>query len=268
MISTQGVEVAVHDFGGEGPLLVMAHATGFHGMVYKPLALQLGAHFHCVAFDFRGHGQSVLPPAANLDWQRMTDDLLAVIDGLSPEEPVRVLGHSMGGACTALAAQRQPARILSAWTFEPILLRAVENPQPSPIAEGAKRRRPTFPSRRDARANYAAKAPLNLLSSDALDCYVEHGFVDLADGTVQLACLPATEAMVFEGANAGALEAALATSMPFAVAVGNDGGMPAQAGRAAVESSPNLTLVPMELSHFGPLEAPKTVASAVIRWFL
>lgn len=267
MKSTQGVDVAVHDFGGEGPLLVMAHATGLHGMVYEPLARHLQSHFRCVAFDFRGHGKSVLPSAASLDWHRLTDDLLAVIDGLSPEDPVRVLGHSMGGACTALAAQRQPHRILSAWTYEPILLPAVEIPQPSPIAEGAKRRRPIFASRDDARANYAAKAPLNLLSPAALDCYVEHGFLDLADGTVQLACLPETEALVFEGANAGALEAALAVSVPFAVAVGNDGGMPAQAGRTAVEAAPNLTLVPMQLSHFGPLEAPETVASAVIRWF-
>ena len=113
MKSTQGVELAVHDFGGEGPLLVMAHATGFHGMVYQPLVRQLQGHFHCVAFDFRGHGKSALPVGASLDWHRMTDDLLAVIRGVSPEEPVRVLGHSMGGACTALAAQRQPDQILS-----------------------------------------------------------------------------------------------------------------------------------------------------------
>ncbi|NNF55899.1 MAG: alpha/beta hydrolase [Acidimicrobiales bacterium] len=268
MRSSQGVEVAVHDFGGDGPLLVMAHATGFHGMVYQPLAHKLNSHFHCVAFDFRGHGKSVLPPAASLDWHRMTDDLLAVIDGLSAEKPVRVFGHSMGGACIALAAQREPDRILSAWTYEPILLPALANPQPSQIAEGARRRRPVFPSRSDARANYQAKPPLDLLSSDALDWYVEHGFVELPDGTVQLACLPETEAMVFEGAHSGALEAALSTSVPFAVAVGSDGGMPAQAGRAAALRAPNLTLVPMDLSHFGPLEAPETVASAVIRWFL
>lgn len=258
----------MHDFGGDGPLLVMAHATGFHGMVYKPLARHLQDHFRCVSFDFRGHGKTVLLETASLDWHRMTDDLLTVIDGLSPEDPVRVLGHSMGGACTALAAQRQPDRFLSVWTFEPILLPVVENPEPSPIAEGAKRRRPIFPSRRDALENYASKPPLNLLSPEALECYVEHGFVELTDGTVQLACLPETEATVFQGANAGALEAALAATMPFAVAVGNDGGMPAQAGRAAVETAANLTLVPMELSHFGPLQAPETVASAVIRWFL
>ena len=27
--STEGVEVAVHDFGGEGPTLLLCHATGF-----------------------------------------------------------------------------------------------------------------------------------------------------------------------------------------------------------------------------------------------
>ena len=29
--STDGVQVAVHDYGGDGPPIIFCHATGFHG---------------------------------------------------------------------------------------------------------------------------------------------------------------------------------------------------------------------------------------------
>ena len=49
-----GIDVAVHDLGGTGPVLLFAHATGFHGRVWQPLADRLGDMFHCIAIDFRG----------------------------------------------------------------------------------------------------------------------------------------------------------------------------------------------------------------------
>jgi hypothetical protein len=46
--STDGVELAVHDLGGEGPVLLVSHATGFHGRCYLPLATHLATRFHSV----------------------------------------------------------------------------------------------------------------------------------------------------------------------------------------------------------------------------
>jgi len=43
--STDGVELEVHDLGGDGPDLLLVHATGFHGRVWEPLAGHLNG-FH------------------------------------------------------------------------------------------------------------------------------------------------------------------------------------------------------------------------------
>jgi hypothetical protein len=43
--STTGVELAVHDLGGNGPLLLVSHATGFHGYCYLPIADRLSEEF-------------------------------------------------------------------------------------------------------------------------------------------------------------------------------------------------------------------------------
>ena len=42
--TSRGDEIAVHDFGGDGPSLILLHANGFHGLVFQPLvspAMQL-----------------------------------------------------------------------------------------------------------------------------------------------------------------------------------------------------------------------------------
>jgi alpha-beta hydrolase superfamily lysophospholipase len=60
--STDGVEVVVHDLGGSGPLVLMSHATGFHGYAWRPVADFLApGGFHCVALDYRGHGDTLAP---------------------------------------------------------------------------------------------------------------------------------------------------------------------------------------------------------------
>ena len=70
VLSTDGVTVEVHDLGGTGPSLLMAHAPGFHGRVFAPVAAHLARRFHCFALDFRGHGDMLAPPAWEVDWQR------------------------------------------------------------------------------------------------------------------------------------------------------------------------------------------------------
>lgn len=60
--------VPVHDLGGGGEPLVMAHAAGFHGLVFSPLARELAGGFRCVSIDGRGHGDTALPRGVDPDW--------------------------------------------------------------------------------------------------------------------------------------------------------------------------------------------------------
>lgn len=100
--STDGVEVAVHDFGGDGRPLLLCHATGFCGLTWLPMVEALlgpeALPVRLLALDFRAHGQTRLPAGAGLAWSAMADDLTAVIEAVSPGEPVWAVGHSMGGS--------------------------------------------------------------------------------------------------------------------------------------------------------------------------
>ena len=124
--STEWVEVKIHDLGGEGPLLLFCHATGFHGRTLGPLASYLTDRYRCVAHDLRGHGSTLLTDGAGIMWSDMVDDLLAVthalVDANPDAGPLRAVGHSLGGGTIALALDREPGTFKSAWAFEPVLI--------------------------------------------------------------------------------------------------------------------------------------------------
>ena len=104
--SSDGVHLKVHDLGGDGPPLLFAHATGFHGRVWEPLASHL-PQFSKWSLDMRAHGDSTVPADRPLEWEGFADDVLAVIDALGLESPYGV-GHSKGGAAMLRAEQRRP----------------------------------------------------------------------------------------------------------------------------------------------------------------
>jgi pimeloyl-ACP methyl ester carboxylesterase len=270
--SSDQVSVALHDLGGDGPPLLLAHATGFHGRVWAPLAAHLGADAHGWALDFRGHGDSGAPGSGSYSWSGMADDVLAVVDHLAAAggdvAGLRAVGHSMGGAALLLAEQRRPGTFGGLWLYEPIVVPPVEGTprlQSNPMASAARRRRPWFPDRQAAYDNYAAKPPLAVLDPGALRAYVDHGFRDADDGTVVLKCTPDVEAATFEGTVGTDVYGGLAdVACPVTVAHGGDGMPPARIAPLVVGALPRGELAPFPaLGHFGPLEDPTTVADAI-----
>jgi pimeloyl-ACP methyl ester carboxylesterase len=276
--STDGVRVAVHDLGGpddpSAPVLLFSHATGFHGLVWAPMAAGLTDRFRCLAIDYRGHGMSEMPPGTSLAWSGMGDDAEAVLgsDLIGPASVVHGVAHSMGGAALVLAAARRPGSVRSMWLYEPVipppgLLPAAD--APNPMADAAARRRASFASYDEAVANYAAKPPLNQLHPDALAAYVRGGFAPQADGGVTLRCTPATEAAVFRRAgDSGAWAALAGLDMPVALAVGRSEEYgPVAFASPALEHLRHGTLVERrDLGHFGPLEDPAGIARDVGAW--
>lgn len=268
--SRDGVNIAVHDFGGTGRLLLFCHATGFCGHVWGPIIALLRDRYHCVALDFRAHGRSVLPEGASLDWEAMGGDLLAVIDQLSPDEPVLAVGHSMGGSAIILAETERPGTVERAWTFEPIMLRrgpVLLGDDAPDIAKGARGRRARFDSRQAAFERYSSRPPLGLLDERALRAYVDHGMVEHPDGGVELACRPENEAGIFENHNNGAYERSGLLTIPFVVGASGDGDGPAEWATSATEEFPHLTLISYpDLTHFGPLQEPDRLAVDIARF--
>lgn len=282
--SSLGVQVAVHDLGGAGAPLLVSHATGFHGRCYEPLAALLAHRFHSIALDYRGHGDTARPDGP-VDWQRYGDDAEAVAAWLVDRNggPIDAFGHSMGGACLLMAAQRQPALFRRLVLFEPIVFppggihppeHGGRDPEANPMVIGARRRRAVFPSYRAAIENYSAKPPLNCFTPEALEAYVLHGFrpdpasrADHGDEAVRLKCEPDTEAATFAtGSLHDVWEHLPGIHTPTVVVSGHVEPMqPSSIARLVAERLPDCRYLELdELNHFGPMAAPGTVAGVLL----
>ncbi len=267
-----GLTLALHEHGGAGRPTLLCHATGFHGAVWEPLSAALGDGFERWALDFRAHGASVVPEGQALPWAEIASDVLTAVDALGVE-PGQLLGvgHSMGGACLLLAEQARPGTFAGLWLFEPITPPAGALPPReggNHLADGALRRRRTFPSHPEAIANYASKPPFSALRADALHAYVRHGFVAGEDGAVHLACRPEDESQVYRGGGAhGAFEHLGEVRCPVVVACGEDEVGPAAFAPVIASALPDGRLEQhRHMGHFGPLEAPAVLAAAVRRF--
>ncbi len=263
--STNGVTLAVHDLGGDGPPFLVAHATGLCGRAYEPLAAVLASRFHVYAVDFRGHGDSTDPLDGSFAWSGMGEDVLAAVDAIGVEH-IDAMGHSMGGAALLIAEAERPGLLRSVFLFEPIVMtETYVSERTNMMSDAARRRRSVFPSKADALMRYASRTPLGALRADSLAAYVEHGFEDLPDGTVQLKCRPESEARTFECETKMTLDRVAGFTVPTVVGVGSEEPTGALFGRPIVDEMVNARLIRYpHLGHFGPLQDPGTVGADIL----
>lgn len=278
--------MAVYDLGGPAdstaPLLVLCHATGFCGGVWRPIAAELTDQFRCVTLDFRAHGRSVLPEGVDLHWRGMGQDLLAVVEALRScnltTGPMVAAGHSMGAASIVMAELASPGTFERAWGFEPILFSADMIPtqsvsaagdvlMDSPLVEATRHRRATFDSPAQAIERYASRPPLSLLDPIMLEAYVEHGFEQLADGSITLRCRPEHEAEIFAYSVCGAYEHLGDVRLPFQVGASGDDHPAAAVARSICADHDAFSLADYsDLTHLGVLEAPSRIAADIRAW--
>ncbi len=264
--STDGVDLAVYDLGGDGDDVLMVHATGFCAGVWLPVADRLD-NSRLAAIDVRGHGRSSV--AANgMDWKGTAHDVLTAVDALGLDRPFGV-GHSMGGASLVLAEQARPGTFRGLWLYEPIIFpEMVDQPTENLLSMGALRRRAAFESAAAALANFSSKPPFNVLDPDALWSYVKYGFEEHDDGSVSLRCLPEVEAQTYEmGTRHDAFSHLNKVRCPVTVIRGAETSPgPASLAPHIAQHLPDATLEDHPaMGHFGPLENPEKMAGSIRR---
>ena len=267
--STDDVELAVHDLGGSGPPLLLAHATGLHGRAWGPLGAELAGAFRCWSFDFRGHGDSGRPQPAVFDWREFGDDVLAVADALALDRPFG-FGHSQGATAMLLAEQSRPGTFRALYLFEAVPV-PTGSPTPDmddhPLGVGALRRRDRFESVDVAIERLGSKPPFGELHPEALRGYVEHGVRPAAGGGVELKCSREDEALAYRmGVRNQAFDHLGEVGCPVTVARGaRSRSLTTKQAERQVLLLRNARSEEFEgLGHFGPLEEPARVAQAVV----
>jgi pimeloyl-ACP methyl ester carboxylesterase len=117
-IPVDGASLAGDRWAGSGPTLVLLHAGVCDRRCWREVGQRLSAAGRdVVAYDRRGYGE--VPPAG--EPFRHVDDLLAVLDAVSPDEPAWIVGSSMGGGvaldATLEASDRVAGLVLVAPTI-------------------------------------------------------------------------------------------------------------------------------------------------------
>jgi pimeloyl-ACP methyl ester carboxylesterase len=108
--SSDGVSVAVYESGdADGPTVLAVHGYPDNHAVWDGVVELLAGRFHVVTYDVRGAGRSDKPAAVSAyRMDRLVDDLTAVIDAVSPNEPVHLLGHDWGSIQSWPAMTHEP----------------------------------------------------------------------------------------------------------------------------------------------------------------
>jgi pimeloyl-ACP methyl ester carboxylesterase len=280
MIRLPDGEMAALDFGDEKrPVdVVFLHATGFNAMTYRSILAPLSPGMRILAIDQRGHGSSKLPiaPERLRSWKPYRDDLLALLSALDGPPPV-LSGHSMGGTVSLLAAAARPEAVSGLVLFDPVILtrwqllsahlpggaRAMRN---TGLAVGAAKRRSVFDSVEGVFAAYKGRGAFKTWSDIMLADYIAGGFRERADGKVELACAPATEAAIFSSHAHNPWAAAARIRAPLQV-VRAERGSTCRIGVGGAFFAGNrrasLVTVP-DASHFLPMERPDIVRDALL----
>ncbi|MFF4588510.1 SDR family oxidoreductase [Streptomyces sp. NPDC001388] len=98
-VRTGGIELCVAELGDPGrPTVVLVHGYPDSKEVWSEVAARLADRFHVVLYDVRGHGCSTAPKPlrGGFTLEKLTDDFLAVVDAVSPDRPVHLVGHDWG----------------------------------------------------------------------------------------------------------------------------------------------------------------------------
>ncbi|MDA8196057.1 MAG: alpha/beta hydrolase [Actinomycetota bacterium] len=267
VISFNGAKLKVYNFGGSGPTLIVAHATGFNSPSYRLLATELVKDFTVIGIDAEGHGFSDLTPDGS-NWSNYAKH----IEFFIRERGLRRIfgfGHSFGGAALIQAAASDIDAFEKVVTYEPVIFPGPPSSEPnydSPITQLTLKRQFEFDSKEQASANFKSKPPMNSFASGVVEDYVDGGTHATKSGTVELNCDRNFEASVYAHAPMAGIEALLPKiKCQVAILFGEKSkDFTYDFYVNIVSKAQQGTLRSMDsIGHFGPFEDPERVAKAI-----
>lgn len=268
----------VHDFGGDGPVVHLAHANGFPPGTYRPLVETLTDRYHVIGLPARPLWPGSRPEEM-ADWHTLADDLVQGLEALGLSGVIGV-GHSMGGVATLWAAVRRPDLFRAVVLLDPVILpprrlflmrilRRLGMKVPSDLVRGALRRRRTWPDRETCYDYLRSRPFFATWTEESLRAYVEAGTRERSGGGVELAYPPEWEAHIFATTPTDVWRDVPCLGVPTLVIRGKCSRtfLPqAQRRMERVLPGARFVVIP-EAGHMVPMERPAEVGAA-IREFL
>ena len=118
---SDGLKIAYAE-AGSGPPIVFLHGVGATKRMWEPQLSMLSERFRCISIDYRGYGESDVPPETSLakdarDAKAISRaayarDVIAVLDAAGIEA-AHLCGCSLGGVVALETYDAKPARVLS-----------------------------------------------------------------------------------------------------------------------------------------------------------
>lgn len=116
--ASDGVRLAVNISGNPaGPTVLLVHGYPDDCQVWDGICAHLARQYRVVTFDVRGCGASTVPGhQRGFRLAQLANDIFTVIDAVSPDQPVHLVGHDWGAiqsweAATDPRATRQLASL-------------------------------------------------------------------------------------------------------------------------------------------------------------
>jgi len=108
-------DIRLHYVSGgkqDAPLMVFLHGFPEYWAAWQPVFSQFVDDYHIIAPDQRGFNLSSKPQGVEAyDTKHMVADLLALIDHLSPDQPIILCGHDWGASVAYAFSMRHAARV-------------------------------------------------------------------------------------------------------------------------------------------------------------
>jgi len=179
-VPVEGCEIHYLRWGDDRkPGLVLVHGGAAHAHWWSFIAPQLTRHYHVVALDLSGHGDS----GRRADYPRelWSEEVMAVAADAGIVGAPILIGHSMGGFVCMTTAARYGDRLAGAI----ILDSPVERPDPE-SEEGARgrsfRNPKVYETREQARARYRLVPDQPCANDFLLDYVAEHSMRETPEG--------------------------------------------------------------------------------------
>lgn len=272
-VDANGIRLHCLDWGGSGAPIVILHATGFVGSVYRPIALALREAGHVYSYDQRGHGDSSRPADGDYSWERTADDLKGFIATLKLEG-ARGFGHSAGATAIGGLAGERPDLISRAVLAEPVVFddtaSDADSARQSELYTRTVRRKRWFESVEATFRNFESKPPYHTWQREMLREYCEHGTRPTPDGGVELKCVPEVEAEFYMRSREYAgLPLILNSCAPLLVMFGaeSDSVGNAISEKIAARLKHGRVVTVPDTGHFMPMEQPEEVARLALEFF-